>query len=129
MTYGRLKATVAGLLTGDNVLPQDPEVLLGLLGMAFGEVVTHSKALRLLTRDVQDDVARLGNGDYLVRYPEMPVDDVDVIDLDNELCYPVARFMAGYVSAQKSKVHYMEGRRLIREYNSKVEELLGGGAV
>ena len=127
MTYNRLKATVTGLLTGDNMLPEDPEVLLGLLEMSFSEIATHAKAMRLMTLYKGDNIARATNGNYYIRYPEVPVEDTDELDLDNELCFPVARFIASYVSDRKGPAHYAEGRRLIREYNSKVDELLGRG--
>lgn len=124
MTYGRLKATTTGLLTGDNVLSNDPEVLLGLLEMAFNDTVTHADALHLMTLNKDNDVARLANGPFLMRYPALPTRDEDDMDIDNELCFPIARFLASYISSEKARVHFSEAKRLIRDYNGKVYEIL-----
>ena len=124
MTYKRLKSVTSGLLTGDTLLPRDPDELLGLLEMAFDEIVTHAEALRLLTLNKDSNVARLGSGNYLLRYPNLPETDEDELDLDNELGFPVARLLASYVSAKKQQLHYSEAKRLIRNYNSKIYEIL-----
>lgn len=124
MTYKLLKSTVAGLLTGDNVLPEDQDVMLGLLGMAFSEVATHANAMRLITLNRDSDISRYAGGDYYFRYPAMPSVDDEELDIDNELGYPTARFIASYVSDKKMLMHKGEAMRLIREYNSKVAELL-----
>lgn len=124
MTYGRLKATTAGLLVGDNVLPTDEETMLGLLSMAFYDVSTHTEAMHLLTLNRDNDVVRMSKGKYLVRFPELPSSDDDELDIDNELCFPIARLLASYVSAQKSAVHFAEASRLMKIYNSTVCEVL-----
>lgn len=125
MTLKRLKSIVSGLLTGDNVMPSDKDVILGLLGMAFSEVSTHANSLRLITIGKSSAVARLASEpDYHYRYPVMPESDEDELDIDEELSYPVARFVASYVSDKKMLMHKSEAMRLIREYNSKVAELL-----
>lgn len=126
MTFKRLKSTVTGLLTGDNTLPDDPDVELALLGMAFSELSNHANSMRLITMNRDSDISRIAaQGDYYYRYPEMPELDDDELDIDEELSYPVARFMASYVSEKRGPIHMGEGKRLVREYNSKVAEMIG----
>jgi hypothetical protein len=124
MTFKRLKATTNGLLTGDNVLTANSESLLGLLEMAYNDVIAHADALHLMTLNRSGDIFRLAQGKYVVRVPELPVDDDDELDIDNELCFAVARFLASYMSDKKSAVHFEEAKRLVRNYNSKVFEIL-----
>lgn len=124
MTYKRLKATVNGLLTLDTILPEDADSLLGLLEMAYNDVTAHADALHLLTLNRDGDIARLSHGEYLMRFPELPTDDDDELDIDNELCFAVARLLASYVSDKKGPLHFGEAKRLIRNYNSKVFEIL-----
>ncbi len=124
MTYTRFKATASALLTGDNVLPQDSDSLLGLLEMAFNDLVTHADSLHLMTLNRDNELNRIAAGDYVMRTPELPRNDIDELDVDNELCFPLARFVASYVSDKKGTVHFGEARRLINDYNAKVYEIL-----
>ena len=124
MTYKRLQATTNGLLTGDNVLTNDPDALLGLLEMAFNDLVTHADALHLMTLNRDNEVSRLSMGQFVMRTPNLPTDPEDELDVDNELCFAVARLLASYVSDAKSAMHFTEARRLIRNYNAKVYEIL-----
>ncbi len=124
MTLKRLKATTNGLLTADNVLTEDPEALLGLLEMAFSDVTAHADALHLMTLNRNGDIFRLAQGKYVVRVPELPATDEDELDIDNELCFALARFMASYMSDKKSSIHFAEAKRLITNYNSKIFEIL-----
>jgi len=133
MTLTRLNETTNGLLTADNTLTEDPEAVLGLLEMAFSDVIAHADALHLMTLNRTGNIFRLAQGKYVVRMPELPTTDEDELDLDNELCFAVARLMASYMSEKKSSVHCTEAKRLIRNYDSKVFEILealkgqGGG--
>ena len=124
MTFKRLKTTTEGLLTGDNVVPVDNEVVLSLLDMAFNEVATHADALHLMTMNRDNEVVRLAAGDYIMRSPALPVDDDSELDIDHELCFVTARIIASYVSAAKGPYHLGEAKRLIRDYNSKIYEIL-----
>ncbi len=124
MTFKRLKATTNGLLTGDNILTEDHDAVLGLLEMAYNDVIAHADALHLLTLNRSGDVFRLAQGKYVVRIPALPTDDEDELDIDNELCFAVARLLASYVSDKKSSVHFAEAKRLINNYNSKIFEIL-----
>ena len=124
MTFKRLKTTTEGLLTGDNVVPVDNEVVLSLLDMAFNEVATHADALHLMTMNRDNEVVRLAAGNYIMRSPELPVDDDCELDIDHELCFATARIIASYVSAVKGPYHLGEAKRLIVDYNAKIYEIL-----
>ena len=124
MTYKRLKSTTSGLLAGDNILTEDSESLLGLLEMAYNDVASHADALHLLTTNRDGDILRIAQGEYLIRVPELPINDDDELDIDNELCFAVARLLASYVSEKKGAMHFAEAKRIIRNYNSKIFEIL-----
>ncbi len=124
MTFKRLKATTNGLLTGDIPLTEDIDALLGLLEMAFNDVIAHADALHLMTLNRSGDIFRLAQGKYVVRVPVLPAIDDDELDIDNELCFAVARLLASYMSDKKSAVHFAEAKRLINNYNSKIFEIL-----
>ena len=124
MTYDRLKSTTNALLTGDNALLSNEDGLLGLLEMAYNDVAAHTDALHLLTLNRDGDILRIAQGEYVVRSPELPVDGGDELDIDNELCFAVARLLASYVSEKKGNIHFAEAKRIMRNYNSKVFEIL-----
>ena len=157
MTYAVLKSITSGLLTGDNVLPTDEEVLQGLLQYALTTVATQADSLHLMTLSTTVDVLRLAQGDYLIRMPETPVtitaavDALDLtglteeevatatlaatatdtlatnnqlIDIDEELTFAVARYIASYVSREKGGIHVNAADRIIKDYNAKTYEIL-----
>lgn len=80
MTYSTMKSLTAGLLTGDNVLPEDEVVLLGLLQYALTTVATQADSLHLMTLSTTANVLRLAQGDYLIRMPEAPIIVTDAVD-------------------------------------------------
>ena len=157
MTYTTLKNITSGLLTGDNVLPNDADVLLGLLQYALTTVAMQADSLHLMTLSTTADVLRIAQGDYLIRTPEAPaiitdaVDALDVtgltveeaaaallaaqdtdttatnnqlIDIDEELTFAVARYIASYVSKEKGGIHVNAADRVIKDYNAKTWEIL-----
>jgi hypothetical protein len=134
MTFGNLKYTVKGLLIGDNTIPtKESGVLIALLDMAFHYVGSRAKSLHLLTLNKDENIMRLDQGDYLARTPKLPLhnstlDDIDnvILDIDHELCFPVARLIASYVCKDKrvAQLHVAEADRMISEYNAKVEEIM-----
>lgn len=124
MTYKRLQSLTSGLLIGDVELPLDEEVLLSLLEMAMSEVATLAESMHLMTLNRMNKVTRLSMGNYVVRTPELPLKITDELDLDNELCFPLARLLASYLSKEESTHHYNEAKRLIIDYNGKVFEIL-----
>ena len=124
MTYGRLKSLTKALLIGDNTLPKDADELLGLLEYAYHMVSNKAEALHLLTMNQNDDINRRAIGDWLSRTPELPASDNDELDIDNELGFAVARYIASFVSKNKPAVHEAEAMKVIDDYNSKVHDVL-----
>lgn len=124
MTYGTLKYIVTGLLTGDNTLPRDDNVVKGLLSYAFNKIGNEAESLHLLTLNKEQEILRTATGDYLMRVPSLPTDDTDELDIDEELCFPAAEFIAGFISKEKKEDHDIEAKKLILQYNGKVEAIL-----
>lgn len=127
MTYGTFTSLAKGLLIGDNAFPNDAEVQLSLFGYACDKVINGADALRLFTSDSSNGIFRDGPYDSYVRgikLPEIvggriPIDHK--IDLDEELCYPLARFFVSFISKEKMAYHVLEAESLLRTYNSKVD--------
>ena len=124
MTYGLFKAITTGLLTGDIVLPQNPDVLKGLMQYALTTVATQADSLHLMTLSTAADVLRLASGDYLIRVPAVPLVDEDILDIDEELTFAVARYLASYLSKEKGDIHVNAADRIIKDYNAKTWEIL-----
>jgi len=146
MTYDRLQSLTTGFLIGDNKLPSDPDVLLALLEAAFVEVSTLADSLHLMTVSTNVNALRMGpttlvestevtstgtetsflefKNEYLIRFPELPVVGTDEIDIDQELCVPVARLLASYISKEKGGIHKSIALRMILDYNAKVYDIL-----
>ena len=120
VTYGFMKKIVKGLLVGDNVLPKDDEEVIALLSLAYNMIGNKAEALHLLTLSETDDILRRATGDYYSRVPDLPTGDADVLDIDHELGFVAARYIAGMISKTKEPVHVAEAERLILDYNSKV---------
>ena len=123
MTYGMLKNITSGLLTGDNVLPTDDGTMLGLLSYALTTTAERADSLHLMTLSTTANILRLAQGDYLIRVPELPENDEDMIDIDEELMFAVARLLASYISAEKGGIHMNEYKRIILNYNAKTWEI------
>jgi len=124
MTYGGLKSLVTGLLIGDNVIPKDDAVMKSLLSYAFDMIANKAEALRLMTINSTEEIVRLGPGEYLVRTPKIPETDSDELDIDHELCFVAARYIAAMLSKEKIKIHQDYGDNGILRYNGKVYQIL-----
>lgn len=124
MTYGELKILAKGLLNSDYPLPEEEASIKALLGMAYRYIVNKCQVLHLHTLDKNSDVFRLGRGDYVVRKPELPTTDEEELDIDEELGDAAASLLASYVSEKKSGVHQGRADDIIRDYNSKVDEIM-----
>ena len=124
MTYATLKLITTGLLNGDNVLTKDETALQGLVGYALTTVAMTAESLHLMTLSTTEDVLRLSQGDYLIRRPVAPTADTDILDIDEELTYAVARFLASYFSASKGGIHVQAANRIITDYNIKTYEII-----
>lgn len=124
MTFSMFKKLTAGLLVGDNLLPEDDEVVSELISYALKTVATQADSLHLMTLSTTDNILRLAQGDYLVRVPVAPAFDEDTIDIDEELIPAVARYVASMVSREKGGIHVNAADRLIKDYNAKTWEIL-----
>lgn len=124
MTYGELKSLTTGLLIGDNNLPKDDAVFKALLSYAFNMISNKAEALRLMTMNSTEDIVRLGPGEYLVRKPNMPTLDTDELDIDHELGFAAARYIASMLSKEKIQIHQQYADDEILKYNSKVYQIL-----
>ena len=127
MKYTSFVSLVKGLLIGDNAFPNDINIQVSLLGYAYDKVANEADALRLFKVDAKGDILRGGPGDIYVRKPNLPEitnNTIDVnyeIDIDDDLCYPLARYLASFITKEKMLYHEQEAEKLIRVYNSKVE--------
>lgn len=127
MKYKMFVSLIKGLLVGDNVFPNEPEIQISLLGYAYDKIANEADALRLFKPSKDGDIVRDGPGTYYLRKPVLPeitgnvVDQSYEIDIDEELCYPLARYIASFISREKMAYHVAEAENLIRKYNSKVD--------
>lgn len=124
MTYGALKSLVKGLLIGDNTIPKEDDVVKALLSYAFNMIASKAEAMRLMTLDNSEDILRLSSGDYMVRKPKLPEADTDELDIDDELCFVAARYIASMISKDKIQLHKAEGDSMILDYNAKVYQVM-----
>ena len=124
MKYKELKVLVSALLVGDNKITSNEAELKSLLMLAFNDIASRAQSLRLMTKSMNKEVLRGSVGDYLTRYPELPENDESVLDMDKDLCFAAARFMASYVSKNKPAVHIQEGEKMIRLFNGKVNSMI-----
>ena len=124
MTYRALKYVAAGLLTGDNRLPKEEDILKALLGMALNYISNKCTVLNLMTLDKSDSIHRIGTGKHMQRRPDMPDGDDSELDIDDDLGYVAASLIASYVSEAKVALHQTRADTAIRDYNAKVTEIL-----
>ena len=101
MTYGQLKSLTSGLLIGDNNIPKDDAIFKSLLSYAFNMISNKAEALRLMTMNSTEDIIRLGPGEYLIRTPKIPESDTEELDIDHELGFVAARYIASMISKDK----------------------------
>ena len=124
MKYKELKVLVTALLVGDNRITSNEAELKSLLMLAFNDIASRAQSLRLMTKSMNKEVLRGSVGDYLTRYPELPENDESELDMDKDLCFAAARFIASYVSKNKPAVHVEEGEKMIRLFNGKVNSMI-----
>lgn len=121
MTYGNLKHLVRALLIGDNVLSKVDEEVIVMLDYAYDTVANEADAMKLFTEDATSyKIIREGPGNQFIRRPSLPVNDNDILDIDHELGFAVARIMCSFISREKIPIHLDEAKRIIRLYNEKV---------
>ena len=120
MTYKGLQNILKIMLIGDNVIPQNPEILLSALEMAYIEIANQCTALKLLTANQGEQIIREGLSGSYVRMPTLPKIDTDELDIDSELAPAVARIMASYITKDKIQQHLTIAERIMGQYESKV---------
>ena len=124
MLYKELKALVKGLLIGDNVYPKDEDVQLMLLKDAYDKVAMQADSLKLFTKNKDNAIVRVGLAGMFVRMPTLPTNPTDTLDIDDELCYVVARYIAYEISKNKKTTLAKDAADRLADYNSKVKTYL-----
>lgn len=124
MTYIELKIVTKALLSSDFPLPEDDLSIKALLGMAYSYIADKCQVLNLQTEDRSANIQRLGRGKFLVRVPELPETDTELLDIDHELGYAASSLIASYISEKKFNIHQGRADDIIRNYNAKVDELI-----
>jgi len=126
MTFNELKAQTSMLLTSENKLPKDDVIVKASLKFAYIELADMATPLRWLTLSKDYGIMRQGPGDYLVRMPEMPIDDTDELDIDSELVPAVARMIASYIvkDIRLKQYHRSLAEQLMKRYDSKVRAFI-----
>ena len=126
MTFGELKTLVKVLLIGDTQLPGSDDEILSLLDMIQYRVAMEAEALSLMTKDsINNEILRKCSvNSWLIRRPLIPKDDDTNIDLDTELTYAVANYMAGSLSKQRSAILNAEATRIINNFNTATYDIL-----
>ena len=109
------------MLTNDVTLTSKEDELDMMLAYAYNKIATEADALKLFTATKNDSILRQGPGNLFIRKPNMPSFDDDVLDIDDELGFPAARYIASFVSREKGGIHVAEAMRLISHYNQKVQ--------
>ena len=125
MNYRQLKSLTTGLLTGDMKLPQEDDVLLALLEKALFKVASRAQVLRLMTDEKSSGILRTADGNYYIRFPNLPEKDSDDIDVDHELAFAVASYIASFVCRLDMKpYHIREAEETIDFYNNKYSSII-----
>jgi len=121
MTYNQLKTLTSALLRGDNTVPNDNEFIM-LVEYGLERLANRADALKLLSASSMDNrIIRNGPGNTFVRMPELPKKQDDELDIDHELGFALARYIASFLSNNKMQLHEMEAEKIIRDYNQKVQ--------
>ncbi len=121
MTYADLKTLTTSLLFGDTKIPDDTGFK-PLLGLAYIEICNKCVPLKLTTNSKDFSILRqVGDGVYL-RKAKLPVNDADTLDIDDELGFAVAYYIASFLSKIKPPYFEQKAIELITSYNYKIME-------
>ena len=124
MTFGMMKHLTRALLIGDNQLTTNEDEMQVLLLYAYQKVATESDAMLLWTNDPSKQILRSGPGHIYIRTPLLPESDSDELDIDEDLCPAVSRYIAAFVSRDRGGIHINEAKSIIRAYNQKVQSYM-----
>jgi len=124
MTFGYFKDLTTGLLRGDNALPKEDNLVIPLLEKAFLKITSRTDVLRVMTLNKDVGVLRTTGSDYIVRFPTLPSNNDDTLDIDHELAFAAASYVASYLSNNNKKYHTQEAEEVIELYMTKVDKIL-----
>lgn len=124
MTYARLKKLTSALLTGDNRIPKDAEEVQELVRYGLYKVAEKAEALKLLTANSDEEILRMGPGSVYVRMPEIPDTDTDELDIDEDLMFALATYVASFISRDRKSEFERRADKLIILYNIKVNAFI-----
>jgi len=128
MKWGRVQKLTEALLAGDGVLIQDAEGRIALLQYAYEEIANLTEVLSLETTDATVDKVRESVNGTVIRRPGIPTDNNDELQVDEGLCFVVARLIASYISREKYGLHRKQALDMIEVYNRKVYSYRDGHA-
>jgi hypothetical protein len=124
MTWLRLQSLTEALLAGDNVLPKSVESRLSLLEYALEEVSSVAETLVLYTDKTDTSREKIRRSVYdknkYIAKANLPTTDEDEIDIDDGLCFAIARLMASFISRDKFQLHEKKAEMIIQRYNAKI---------
>jgi len=121
MKYNELKTLTSALLRGDNTIPPDNEFIM-LLEYGFERIANKADALKLIKANSESDrILRNGPGNTYIKMPKTPEKQDEELDLDHELCFALARYIASFLSLNKSQQHEYEAEKIINDYNQKIQ--------
>jgi len=94
--------------------------------MTFFIIASKIQVLRLLTTNQNENVLRTAEGDYLVRFPDLPTADDNELDIDHELCFASARLLASFIAKEPERVNYHERKadEIMDYYQKKVASVM-----
>ena len=125
MTFIEFKTLVKVLLIGDTKLPTSDTDILALVDMDSYRIAMEAEVLGLMTQTVDNTIVRKsGKAEWFIRKPILPHSDTSAIDLDTELVYALANYVAGDLSKQRSAYLHTEATRMVTAYNTKVYDVL-----
>ena len=131
MTYKELKDLTAGIGSGDFVMIPKSEInnpdaearLLQLLKLALYQVAMSANSLRLTTTNKEFTRVRGLTNDTFIREPKIPEGENkngQIIDIDHELGYAVAYYLASLKSKSRPEYFKQEAMNIIEDYNTKI---------
>lgn len=125
MTYLELQEATTVLLIADTVLPADPGLLQALVRMNLHRLAMDAEAINLMTRRRTPAVLRkAAPKGWYIRIPDTPIDPTDLLDLDEQLCYVLANYIASSLSRNNAAKLLSDAKMGVIDYNSKVYDII-----
>lgn len=123
MTYDKLKIHISALLKSrrDVALSDNDADVIPLVEEAILNIANRYKVLKLITKSENFKVLRsLGNG-YYIRNPKLPRLG-DELDIDSELCFAVANFVAAAVASNplNRNIWNKRAKKIVKDYSFKL---------